>query len=65
VPPRVRRLQTQGVHHVTLVGAHRIRTERGDYEIAPVRGADAIEALVTRSTGSLSDDRSARDPHRR
>jgi hypothetical protein len=39
--------------------------ERGDYNIAEVHLADAIESLVTRSQGTLSDDRSPRDPYAR
>jgi hypothetical protein len=38
---------------------------RGDYNIAEVHLADAIEALVKRSRESLSDDRSPKDPYRR
>ncbi|HEX8120022.1 MAG TPA: VOC family protein [Solirubrobacteraceae bacterium] len=41
-------------HADVLLEAHRIRTGRGDYNIAPVHLADAIEALVQRSRGSLS-----------
>ncbi len=35
-------------HAGVLAEAHRIRIERGDYNIAPVHLADAIEALVAR-----------------
>jgi catechol 2,3-dioxygenase-like lactoylglutathione lyase family enzyme len=52
-------------HADVLLEAHRIRTERGDYNIAPVHVADAIEALVTRSQQTLSDDRSPKDPYQR
>ncbi|MFP5362726.1 MAG: VOC family protein [Thermoleophilia bacterium] len=45
-------------HSDVLLEAHRIRVEREDYNITPVHLADAIELLVARSTGSLSDDRS-------
>jgi hypothetical protein len=48
-----------------LLEAHRIRVERGDYNIAEEHLADAIEALVTRSRESLSDDRSPMDPYNR
>ena len=41
-------------HADVLVEAHRLRVERGDYNIAPVHLADAIEALVERSSKSLS-----------
>jgi len=52
-------------HAEVLLEAHRIRVERGEYNIDRVHLADAIEALVARSRGSLSDDRAARDPYRR
>jgi glyoxalase family protein len=48
-----------------LLEAHRIRVERGDYNIAPEHLADAIEELVRRSRASLSDDRSPADPYDR
>ena len=51
-------------HADVLLEAHKLRVERGDYNIAQVHLADAIEALVTRSRGSLSEDRSAKDPYR-
>src|SRR5439155_938931 len=101
----MRKLQSQGVHHITLVGAdrqtpidfsegtlgmpfvielasyrfepphgfthaevlleaHKIRVDRGDYNIAREHLADAIEALVTRSRESLSEDRAPKDPYR-
>jgi catechol 2,3-dioxygenase-like lactoylglutathione lyase family enzyme len=44
-------------HADVLLEAHRIRVDRGDYNIAEEHVADAIEALVTRSRDSLSDDR--------
>jgi hypothetical protein len=37
--------------------------ERGDYNIAQEHLADAIEALVRRSRGSLSEDRAPADPY--
>ena len=43
-------------HAEVLLEAHRIRVERGDYNIDRVHLADAIEALVDRSRGSLSKD---------
>jgi catechol 2,3-dioxygenase-like lactoylglutathione lyase family enzyme len=49
-------------HADVLLAAHRIRVERGDYNIATEHLADAIEALVARSQDSLSDDRAPRDP---
>jgi glyoxalase family protein len=50
-------------HAEVLLEAHRIRVEREDYNIEPVHLADAIEILVRRSRGSLSDDRSAKQPY--
>ncbi|MBV9919068.1 MAG: VOC family protein [Solirubrobacterales bacterium] len=52
-------------HAEVLLEAHRIRVEREDYNIEPVHVADAIEILVARSRGSLSDDRSAKQPYNR
>ena len=51
-------------HADVLLKAHRIRVERGDYNIAPVHLADAIEQLVTGSRESLSEDREPKDPYR-
>jgi catechol 2,3-dioxygenase-like lactoylglutathione lyase family enzyme len=50
-------------HADVLLEAHKIRVERGDYNIAPDHLADAIETLVGRSRASLSEDRSPRDPY--
>jgi catechol 2,3-dioxygenase-like lactoylglutathione lyase family enzyme len=50
-------------HAEVLLEAHRIRVERGDYNIDQVHLADAIEELVRRSRQSLSDDRSPADPY--
>jgi len=44
-------------HADVLLEAHRIRVQRGDYNIDREHLADAIEALVARSRQSLSDDR--------
>jgi catechol 2,3-dioxygenase-like lactoylglutathione lyase family enzyme len=52
-------------HAEVLLAAHRLRVERGDYNIDREHLADAIEQLVTRSRESLSDDRSAKDPYTR
>jgi catechol 2,3-dioxygenase-like lactoylglutathione lyase family enzyme len=52
-------------HADVLLMAHRLRVARGDYNIAPVHVADAIEELVTRSRDSLSEDRAAQDPYAR
>jgi catechol 2,3-dioxygenase-like lactoylglutathione lyase family enzyme len=51
-------------HADVLLEAHKLRTERGDHHIDRAHLADAIEALVLRSRGSLSDDRTAKDPYR-
>ena len=45
-------------HADVLLEAHRLRVERGDYNIDRIHLADAIERLVERSQGSLSEDRS-------
>jgi hypothetical protein len=50
-------------HADVLLEAHRLRIERGDYNIAPIHLADAIERLVERSQRSLSDDRGPKDPY--
>ena len=50
-------------HADVLMEAHRIRVERGDYNIGELHLADAIETLVGRSRASLSDDRSPKDPY--
>ena len=48
-----------------LFEAHHLRVARGDRAIMEVHIADAIERLVARSTKSLSEDRSPKDPYRR
>jgi catechol 2,3-dioxygenase-like lactoylglutathione lyase family enzyme len=50
-------------HSDVLLEAHKIRVERGDYNIAQDHLADAIERLVGRSRESLSDDRSPKHPY--
>ncbi len=52
-------------HADVLLEAHKLRVERGDYNIGREHLADAIEALVERSRPSLSDDRSPKDPYGR
>ena len=52
-------------HADVLLEAHLIRTEREEYNIAPIHLADAIERLVARSQRSLSEDRAPRDPYNR
>lgn len=44
-------------HAEVLLEAHRLRVARGDYNIAEIHLADAIEMIVERSQQSLSDDR--------
>jgi catechol 2,3-dioxygenase-like lactoylglutathione lyase family enzyme len=50
-------------HADVLLEAHKIRVERGDYNIAQIHLADAIETLVRRSRASLSEDRSPKNPY--
>jgi catechol 2,3-dioxygenase-like lactoylglutathione lyase family enzyme len=50
-------------HADVLFEAHKIRVSRGDYNIAEVHLADAIEALMTRKNASLSEDRSPKNPY--
>lgn len=50
-------------HVDVLMEAHKIRVERGDYAIAEIHLADAIEALVSRSRATLSSDRSPKNPY--
>jgi catechol 2,3-dioxygenase-like lactoylglutathione lyase family enzyme len=50
-------------HADVLLEAHRLRVERGDYNIDQEHVADAVEALVRRSRASLSEDRSPQDPY--
>ncbi len=53
-----------GSTHVdVLFEAHKIRIERGDYAIAEVHLADAIERLIARNRPSLSADRSPKNPY--
>ena len=51
-------------HGEVLLEAHKLRVERGDYNIDQVHLADAIEGLVTRSRESLSEDRSPKQPYK-
>jgi catechol 2,3-dioxygenase-like lactoylglutathione lyase family enzyme len=50
-------------HADVLLEAHRLRADAGDYNIARVHLADAIERLVARARDSLSTDRSPKDPY--
>jgi catechol 2,3-dioxygenase-like lactoylglutathione lyase family enzyme len=51
-------------HAEVLLEAHKIRVERGDYNIDQVHLADAIEMLTERSRESLSENRTPKDPYR-
>jgi catechol 2,3-dioxygenase-like lactoylglutathione lyase family enzyme len=50
-------------HAQVLMEAHRIRVERGDYNIAEEHLADAIERMTAKSRDSLSADRSPKNPY--
>lgn len=50
-------------HADVMIEAHRIRVERGDYNIQEEHLADAIELLVHSRQQSLSADRTAKDPY--
>ncbi|MCB2116482.1 MAG: VOC family protein [Rhodobacteraceae bacterium] len=50
-------------HADVLFEAHLIRVERGDYAIAEIHVADAIERIILRGQRSLSEDRSPKDPY--
>jgi catechol 2,3-dioxygenase-like lactoylglutathione lyase family enzyme len=50
-------------HADVLMESHKIRTERGDYNIAEIHLADAIERLTAGRRPSLSEDRSPKDPY--
>jgi glyoxalase family protein len=49
-------------HSDVLILAHRLRVERGDYNITPIHLADAIEQLSARRD-TLSQEASAKDPY--
>jgi glyoxalase family protein len=54
-----------GFSHVDVLhAAHLIRVERGAYAIAEVHLADAIERLIAQRQGSLSEDRTPKNPYR-
>ena len=50
-------------HADVLLEAHKLRVERGDYNIDRDHLADAIEQLAREANASLSDDRSPKDPY--
>ncbi len=51
-------------HAEVLLEAHRTRVAEGSYNIEPVHIANAIEHIVARSSGSLSEDRTPKNPYR-
>jgi len=54
-----------GFTHVEVIHeAHKLRVARGDYNIGEVHLADAIEKLVGERNGSLSTDRSPKNPYK-
>ncbi|WP_435139482.1 VOC family protein [Pseudopelagicola sp. nBUS_19] len=50
-------------HADVLIRAHRLRVNRGDYNISEAHLADAIEALVLERQESLSEDRTPKNPY--
>src|SRR3954463_14177517 len=50
-------------HGEVLLEAHKLRVGRGDYNIAEVHLADAIQALVERSRATLSGNRAPKNPY--
>ena len=50
-------------HADVLLKAHQLRVQRGEHHIAEVHLADAIEQLIAASRGSLSSDRSPKNPY--
>ncbi len=53
-----------GVTHAeVMLEAHKLRVEKGDYNITDEHLADAIEILTRRTTRSLSPDRTVKDPY--
>lgn len=50
-------------HADVMLEAHHRRVAAGDYNIQEIHLADAIEALIARRNGSLSEDRSPKNPY--
>ena len=50
-------------HAQVMIEAHKLRVARGDYNIQEIHLADAIEDMVARRNGSLSEDRGAKNPY--
>ena len=60
-PPTASSRRTASATREVLLEAHKLRVARGDYDIAEVHLADAIEDIIRRRRDSLSDDRSAEE----
>ncbi len=54
---------TGATHAQVLFEAHKLRVERGDYNISDEHLADAIALLIHRAQPSLSPDTSPKDPY--
>jgi hypothetical protein len=53
-----------GVTHTeVLLEAHKLRVSRDDYAISDEHVADALEVLTTRTTRTLSEDRTPKNPY--
>ncbi|MDA0163405.1 VOC family protein [Solirubrobacter ginsenosidimutans] len=50
-------------HADVLFEAHKLRVDQGDRNILPIHVADAIENLVLRSRGTLSENRAPANPY--
>ncbi len=50
-------------HADVMIEAHKARVKAGDYNIQEIHLADAIETLVERTQGTLSQDRSPKNPY--
>jgi catechol 2,3-dioxygenase-like lactoylglutathione lyase family enzyme len=50
-------------HADVLFEAHKLRVDHGDRNILPIHVADAIENLVLRSRGTLSENRAPANPY--
>ncbi len=51
-------------HAHVLLEAHKLRVARGDYNIAEIHLADAIENLAAANRETLSEDRGPKDPYK-
>ena len=52
-------------HADVLLEAHKLRVERGEYNIDQIHLADAIQRLVEHSRATLSADRAPKNPYQR